>query len=172
MSLASLKKKANAVHFTPVSKNGFNLYGTLRKHVYTQPNRFESRRGTPYTRNNGPQSHGGTSNSENVVDNIECMCHPTPKPPTSSVKNTFAAHKSRFRFANRPYPNGTFKVSGQGSMIENYNQSSYITSKKASCNTEDMRYSATVVQTQKQKYALCPILDAQKTSKNSGPCSS
>lgn len=173
MSLASLKKKADAVQFAQISSKGaFNLYGTMNKHVYIKPNNFTSRRGTPYTRFNGPQGHGGGNGNNNVVNNKDCLCHATPKPPSSAVKNTFASHSMRFQYTRRPYPNGTFKTIGQSSMVENHNQSSYITSRKASCTTEDLRYSTTNVLTKKQKYALCPILHNNKTSKNSGPCSS
>ena len=171
MSVVALKKKSNAIQFAQVSSNGvFNLYGTMRKHVYTQPNMMHTRRGTPFTRNNGPRSYGG-SGSGPVINNSDCFCE--PKPLTSSVKNTFASHRLRFQFARRPYPNGTFKLAGQGSMMENYNQSSYVESKKAKCtDAEDLRYQSTERQTKIQKYARCSIPSVQKLSSNSGPCSS
>ena len=172
MSIVALKKKSNAIHFTQVSSNDtFNLYGTMRKHVYTQPNIMNSRKGTPFTRNNGPQSHGGNTDTSHVINNTDCFCQ--PKTLSSSVKNTFASHSLRFQFAKRPYPIGTFKLAGQGSMMENYNQSSYVESKKSSCiDTEDLHYQNTNRQTQIQKYAHCPQPHTQKMSSNNGPCSS
>jgi hypothetical protein len=172
MSVVALKKKSHAIQFAQVSsKDTFNLYGTMRKHVYTQPNIMKSRKGTPFTRNNGPQSHGGSTSSSQVINNADCFCE--PKSLSSSVKNTFASHSLRFQYTKRPYPNGTFKLAGQGSMMENYNQSSYVESKKSNCNdAEDLRYQNTNRQTQIQKYALCPKVHSQKISSNSGPCSS
>ena len=113
----------------------------------------------------------GGSGSGPVINNSDCFCE--PKPLSSSVKNTFASHRLRFQFARRPYPNGTFKLAGQGSMMENYNQSSYVESKKAKCtDAEDLRYQSTERQTKIQKYARCSIPSVQKLSSNSGPCSS
>ena len=171
MSIAVLKKKSHAVQFAQVSSQDvFNLYGTMRKHVYTQPSIMKTRNGTPFTRNNGPQLHGGTTSSSQVIDNGDCFC--AQKPLTSSVKNTFASHSLRFQYTKRPYPYSTFKLAGQGSMNENYSQSSYVESKKAQCNsTEDMRYDATNRRTKIQKYAHCPVPHIQKLSSNNGPCS-
>lgn len=166
MSLVAMKKKADAIQFNKISSNGnFNLYGTMRKHSYIQPNIAVSRKGTPHTRNGGPQGHGGVVT--NVIDNTSCVCNEETKPITPSVKNTFASHSTRFRYAHRPYPHGTFKIAGQGSMMENYNQSSYIESKKANCVTEDLRFNATNRQTKAEKLKYCSVPHVNKTSKTS-----
>ena len=63
MSIATLKKHADARYFQLVShnNNGFALNGTLRPHKYVGPTDLGScYPGTPFTRYQGPQGHGGS----------------------------------------------------------------------------------------------------------------
>ena len=87
------------------------------------------------------------------------------------MKNTSASHKTRFQCMMRPYPHSSYKVVGQGNMMENYNQGSYIESKKVNCDIEGKEKQFENRLTKAQKYLQCATTDSIKLSSNNGPCS-
>ena len=170
MSLAAMKKKSHAIQFEKVSAGGkgFNINGTMRRHVYTIPNNMQSRIGTPHTRFGGPQGHGSKSwvkVPSEVVNNVPCTL-PGQKPePEVSVKTTSGSHAKRFLCLYSGYPNSTFKLVGGVHNVERTKSSTYTANLKSSCGTDAQSK-------QIDSYPACENISAKKTSMSSGPCAS